>query len=123
MCCRQKNVSPFTPHPRSRLSIPEQNVRDGVDVWRDVQSPPQEIVARVDDDGEFFRWKTTCRRPIDEFRSAPCHRWSTVITPALRESARGFGRVPAHDRPADRAWRFTARENKFRIHRQAAVPA
>jgi hypothetical protein len=55
ICCRQKNVSPFTPQPRSRLSIPESTyVMESMSGKR--TGPAEQVVAGVDDDCEFFRW-------------------------------------------------------------------
>src|SRR5581483_4572477 len=59
-----------------------EHVGDGVNVGRDVESPPQKIVAGVDDKGDFF-----CRhdlaKAIDEL-CAPCSAAEDTDHAALR---------------------------------------
>src|ERR1039458_650450 len=45
------------------------NVSDGVDVRGHVESPPQQVVASVDDESDFFRWDHL-PQTIDELGAA-----------------------------------------------------
>ncbi len=46
-----------------------EDVRNGVDIGRDVQTPPFQIIAGVHDDGEFFGWHYLAQA-VHKFRAS-----------------------------------------------------
>src|SRR5581483_188908 len=46
-----------------------EDVGDGVDIGRDIEAPPFQVVAGIHDDGEFFGWHNLAQT-VHEFRAA-----------------------------------------------------
>ena len=64
----EKSIALHAPAAFAAQQVRE-NISDGINVRRDVKSPPQEVVAGVDDEGDFFR-RNHLPQTIDELGAA-----------------------------------------------------
>jgi hypothetical protein len=53
MAFRQRKVSPFTPQPLL-AELSGHHISDGIEIGRNVESPPEQVVSRIDDDRQLI---------------------------------------------------------------------
>jgi hypothetical protein len=91
MACRQRKVSPF--HAPSTLATEHagEHIGDGVDVGRNVETPPEQVIAGVDDQRDVFGGHDLAQS-VDELGAAGAaaedadHAARLVMRPIMRTS-------------------------------------